>query len=167
MRKEKLQCYECKKIKPRNEFYVRNLKKYPGRDYRSSYCKVCDKAQSNERYVRYGGNYQKNYYKNNKRKVLLKHLEYRTSWRNKVINHLGGKCVKCGFMDIRALQIDHINGGGRAERKVLNYQTIGLYKKVLEDKENKYQLLCANCNWIKKVEKREVGYGNREKIIYD
>lgn len=23
--------------------------------------------------------------------------------------------------------------------------------------ENKYQLLCANCNWIKRVEKGEIG----------
>lgn len=30
---------------------------------------------------------------------------------------LGGSCVKCSFLDSRALQIDHINGGGTQERK--------------------------------------------------
>jgi hypothetical protein len=76
-----------------------------------------------------------------------------------VIVKLGAKCVKCGFSDLRALQIDHIAGGGAQE--LLRGSTQNrrhYYKKVLESiaaKENKYQLLCANCNWIKRWENKE------------
>lgn len=72
---------------------------------------------------------------------------------------LGNKCVRCGFTDRRALQVDHVNGGGHQEIKNLSAQQ--RYFNVLRStklKENKYQLLCANCNWIKRCEnKKEIG----------
>lgn len=73
---------------------------------------------------------------------------------------MGGRCKNCGFSDERALQIDHINGGGVKEKKNVktNYNSF-LLKQIQEDKEQfikKYQLLCANCNWIKKAENKEV-----------
>jgi hypothetical protein len=52
------------------------------------------------------------------------------------------------------LQIDHVNGNGSKERKNI---TLSLFlKKVLADKEGNYQLLCANCNFIKKHINNEV-----------
>lgn len=76
--------------------------------------------------------------------------------REASLNILGNKCVKCGFSDARALQVDHINGGGSLDREIKggNY-----FKRVINSviaKENKYQLLCANCNWIKRFENNEV-----------
>ena len=72
--------------------------------------------------------------------------------RIRVLEHLGDKCVKCGFDDERALQIDHIHGGGRRELQRLG-GTYRVYKLVLKsDPGVKYQLLCANCNWIKRFE---------------
>lgn len=71
---------------------------------------------------------------------------------------LGNKCVKCGFSDRRALQIDHIKGGGIKERRIGN--TRQFHRKVLtsvKKSEHKYQLLCANCNWIKRFENGEWG----------
>jgi len=65
---------------------------------------------------------------------------------------LGGKCCKCGFDDARALQIDHINGGGTREQKRIGGRAI--YQRVLDGYEG-YQVLCANCNWIKRTEKDE------------
>ena len=68
------------------------------------------------------------------------------------------ECVTCGFSDQRALQIDHINGGGLKDLKKHGNQNqylnsiLALPKKEAEDK---YQVLCANCNWIKRVEKEE------------
>lgn len=77
--------------------------------------------------------------------------------RDKTIDILGGKCVRCGFSDKRALQIDHINGGGSKERKERTYKK--QFHQVVIDSfianEGKYQLLCANCNWIKRFEKNE------------
>ena len=81
---------------------------------------------------------------------------YREKWRSIMIDALGGKCVRCGFSDERALQIDHVNGGGRSEHR--KYSPSIFCKKVItEAKSGKYQILCANCNWIKKSEKGEVG----------
>ncbi len=71
---------------------------------------------------------------------------------------LGGKCVRCGFNDIRALQVDHINGGGMAEHR--EYRSRTKYWKMvilsITNEEKKFQLLCANCNWIKRSENKEL-----------
>ena len=81
----------------------------------------------------------------------------RMKQKREVFELLGNKCVRCGFSDPRALQIDHINGHGLRERKqfksfhsYLNH-VIEQIKKGSKD----YQLLCANCNWIKKSENDE------------
>ena len=82
--------------------------------------------------------------------------DYAIKQRNAAIEALGGKCVKCEFSDRRALQIDHINNDGHIERKNGKFGS-RFNKHVLESflkKENKYQLLCANCNWIKENERR-------------
>lgn len=74
--------------------------------------------------------------------------------RAEIVTKLGGKCKRCGFDDPRALQIDHVNGDGWTELK----GQIGKYaylKGVLADMKSRYQLLCANCNWIKRAEEGE------------
>ena len=76
--------------------------------------------------------------------------------RAECLTLLGGQCIKCGFSDERALCIDHVNGGGRYERRHTN--NITYLRGILESikaKENKYQCLCANCNSIKAVELKE------------
>lgn len=72
--------------------------------------------------------------------------------RLRAIAILGDKCVRCGFSDERALQVDHVDGGGNKERRRIG--TTRVYYLVLKD-SSPYQLLCANCNWIKKVENNE------------
>jgi hypothetical protein len=89
-----------------------------------------------------------------KRLIMRKH-------REDLIKFMGGKCIKCGFNDIRALQVDHINGGGCKERKAIGLATF--YHNVRIDPK-KYQLLCANCNWIKRWENNE-NTGPRTKVI--
>ena len=82
--------------------------------------------------------------------------EYTQRQRMTVIELLGRECIKCGFSDIRALQVDHINGGGMKELRKGNGS--GYFNKIIRSistKENKYQLLCANCNWIKRFENNE------------
>ena len=82
--------------------------------------------------------------------------------RPQLLNLFGNKCQKCGFSDIRALQFDHINGGGRKEGKFFSLKShgrIAWYRYYLSNSEvakQKLQLLCANCNWIKRIEKKEV-----------
>ena len=45
------------------------------------------------------------------------------------------------------------NGGGVRERKGMS--PFKYYEKVLQGGREKYQILCANCNFIKKVENNE------------
>lgn len=77
--------------------------------------------------------------------------------RMKVIAALGGKCQRCDFADYRALQVDHIHGGGSWEFRTTGWPAF--YRRVLETLEKEYQLLCANCNQIKKHENGEHSRG--------
>ena len=65
-----------------------------------------------------------------------------------------GCCVKCGFNDSRALQIDHINNDGAEERKKLFGSRLDAgirfyYYLKRNNFPEGYQVLCANCNIIK------------------
>ena len=76
--------------------------------------------------------------------------------RRNALDHLGGACKACGYNDERALVIDHVDGNGAKERKA-GLTGRALYYAVLSDTEGKYQLLCANCNTIKRIEMKEHG----------
>lgn len=84
----------------------------------------------------------------------------RTTLREQILDILGRKCVRCGFdADSRALQIDHVNGGGSQQRKKLVFGT-PYYRHILESVQanrGEYQILCANCNVIKRMELQEHG----------
>jgi hypothetical protein len=77
--------------------------------------------------------------------------------RAEILALLGNRCVRCGFSDPRALQIDHIHGKGREERYNggWTYYTNLLAKIKAGSKD--YQILCSNCNWIKRSELKEDG----------
>mgnify|MGYP001558576698 CR=1 FL=1 len=77
---------------------------------------------------------------------------YYSKLRDAAIIKLGGKCTKCGYIDVRALQIDHIHGGGTEEVHRIGHQEI--FRRILAGEEG-YQILCANCNWIKRDERKE------------
>lgn len=74
--------------------------------------------------------------------------------KEEIFNKLGHSCCKCGFSDKRALQIDHVFGGGNQEHAEISNARAFL-QKVLSDTEGLYQILCANCNWIKRMENKE------------
>lgn len=82
-------------------------------------------------------------------------------FRMLVLEALGGKCARCGFTDTRALQIDHVNDDGCLE--VNRMGTVPFYRMILrqmsEGTMTKYQVLCANCNWIKRYEKENGSNG--------
>lgn len=94
-----------------------------------------------------------------KEAVLARNAEHSKKWRlsarQKIIMALGGKCAWCGFDDWRALQVDHINGGGTTERRKRN-STRAYLEDIANGNSAKYQLLCANCNQIKRYEAGEV-----------
>lgn len=98
--------------------------------------------------------YQRAYNQSHQSDFRRRAREFVQRERQKVIDFLGGRCIRCGFIDIRALQADHVNGGGSKDRRGKRTS----YKEVV-DNPGKYQLLCANCNWIKRVENGEVRRG--------
>jgi hypothetical protein len=103
--------------------------------------------------------YAKKWYASNIELHRKNRRENNKKRRLELISLLGGKCVQCGFSDTRALQIDHINGGGSKERKGYGHSASSLKQKVensIKQDLGEYQLLCANCNWIKREEKMEL-----------
>lgn len=73
---------------------------------------------------------------------------------------LGGICVRCGFSDVRALQIDHIDGNGYGQHGGMHGKgrPRAVYARIAKGDREGFQLLCANCNWIKRAENREDGH---------
>ena len=80
---------------------------------------------------------------------------YNSYYKSLVYKKLGNKCKRCSFSDIRALQIDHVNDD--ADYSVIKNR-ISLFKEILDDTANRFQILCANCNWIKRVENQREGH---------
>jgi hypothetical protein len=99
---------------------------------------------------------------NFRKKRAIQERKRRKALKEKVYAKFGNKCNNpaCqwlmpdglrGCSDTRCLQIDHKFGDAKKDEK--NGYARGsnkFLKAVLEDLENRYQLLCANCNWIKR-----------------
>jgi|SRR5271154_4846439 len=81
--------------------------------------------------------------------------EYRQLRWTAIVKY-GGKCSRCGFADWRALQFDHVKGGGRSDPNgYRSTSSITYMKYVLNALFGEFQLLCANCNVIKRCENSE------------
>lgn len=100
------------------------------------------------------------YRTNNKEYLAKRRNELLNKRKNMVYDLLGHQCSRCGFADKRALQIDHIQGFGKKSRKRFTnsmHYYICIHRSVLNN-ENLYQILCANCNWIKRYENKECSW---------
>lgn len=100
---------------------------------------------------------QKTRYHNNKFRLLFIRRKSLNTFRERLFHLLGHVCVKCGYHDKRALQFDHINGHGSKELALYPSKD-KYYKKYVNDPElakRTFQVLCANCNIIKRFEKAE------------
>ena len=95
-----------------------------------------------------------------------KRIRFRRNLKTRVYDLLGNRCSnrQCawinsdgsrGCSDRRCLQVDHIMGGGVQERKKKFLTTFSMYFDVIKN-PHRYQLLCANCNWIKRFINSEV-----------
>lgn len=118
-------------------------------------------------------------YQENREKILERRNseKYKEHMRNiqksvriKLIEILGGKCSnpKClvsnGCEDIRCLQIDHIHGGGTNQLRTHgSYSVMKYYLNHLNEARADLQILCANCNWIKRAELNETKLGWKKK----
>lgn len=86
--------------------------------------------------------------------------KYAQKLREQVLTFYGNSkmaCVKCGFTDIRALTIDHINGKGNEHRKQShNHGGTSFYIWLRKSNYPEgYQTLCMNCQFIKRKENNE------------
>jgi hypothetical protein len=101
-------------------------------------------------------------YRRNRVKVIKQHRHTRDFRRKELMALLGQhECVTCGFNNYSALQFDHIGGGGSEDLLRFNghHQMYKYYLAHPEEAKQKLQVLCANCNWIKRYKYREVsGY---------
>jgi hypothetical protein len=126
-------------------------------------------------YKKYRQKYNKQWWQENKEQDTARHkmwylqqksfinwerrIKYRKA-RETVFHVLGQHCcVKCGFHDKRALQFDHINGGGSKQHRVdfLNKRVefYLYYAYHPEEARRTLQVMCSNCNAIKRIEKGE------------
>lgn len=63
-------------------------------------------------------------------------------------------CSQCGYANLDALSLDHVNNDGTPHRKAIG----GGYNIYWDLKRRDYppgfQVLCMNCNWLKEVKRR-------------
>ncbi len=99
-----------------------------------------------------------NYKEKYREKNRLKKRAYNALERVEVLKHYSPNliCVRCGFSDLRALSLDHIKGGGNKERIRLRRRGVNFYRWLKQNGyPNIYQVLCMNCQFIKRHENGE------------
>lgn len=93
---------------------------------------------------------QHEYYLRNRKKLIRQFTAYkkereRKLWA-KLLRHFDYRCAWCGETDTVVLELDHLNGGGTRQRKLLNRPAMLIF--ALEHLD-RFQILCRNCNWRK------------------
>ena len=81
----------------------------------------------------------------------LSNIKRGNKLRLEVLKHYSPelKCNRCGFSDIRCLDINHIN----PETKIKNQNgKILVYYLKKNNYPKEFEVLCRNCNWIKYLE---------------
>jgi len=100
------------------------------------------------------------YYKNRER-VLKTESERLVNMRLKIHKILNqNSCVYCGYSTWAALQFDHINGGGNKMRREFNSGR-AMYRYYIKNPDitkKELQIVCANCNFIKRDKERMVNH---------
>ena len=85
--------------------------------------------------------------------------DYDKRQRHKIYDMLGGaRCVCCGEKDPIFLQIDHVDNNGSSHRKSLGTRAVKLkhYAAYLSENPGGLQVLCANCNYAKLMNKGDL-----------
>ncbi len=112
-----------------------------------SYCKDCASIYSQE----YNNARKEARVIQNRKYVQDRKIEVLTYYSRGAL-----RCVKCEFSDIRALSIDHIDGGGGYHRKSDTSLGTNFYRWLKRNGYPEgYQVLCMNCQFIKRYEKHE------------
>ena len=90
------------------------------------------------------------------------HRKWYAAVRRTVFEHYSGgaiRCAACGFENIDALVLDHVNNNGAAERRYVKAASV-FVRLIKLNFPSGYQVLCANCNMIKEqLRRREAADG--------
>lgn len=146
--------YRQTHLEQMKEFEKKRRQKPKEREYKKNYDAM---YQKKSKYKDYQKNYHKKLRDKHGEELNKKSREYHKKLRLAIISaYTNGtmKC-KCGYTDIRALTIDHINGGGRQERKRIGSNSVFYNYLIKNNFPEGYQILCANCNTIKRIENNE------------
>lgn len=96
-------------------------------------------------------------YQRDKLQIALNHRKRKQKIKVEVLTHYGGgslSCIKCGETRLPALSIDHINGRGTEERKLLGKAGYGFYHWLKKQEyPDGYQTLCMNCQFVVREER--------------
>lgn len=119
---EQSRCRRCKEMKTSEMFAKRSDSKHPRR-----ICKPC---------------------KNEQTRMVWRKL------RIEIFDYYGWECKCCGETMRQFLSLDHINNDGYLDKNPNGDKKSGKELYLLVKKQgfpSKYQTLCMNCNWGKKV----------------
>ena len=140
------------------------------KQYHREYNRKWREKEENLLYQRW---YQREYYKKNREKILAGQTKNRGKAENRyqlrarryhrfkiqALKMYGGeepKCAWCGENRYECLQIDHINDDGYKDRRIAKSSIGGgenFFRWLIKQphQPDKYQVLCANCNVVKRL----------------
>lgn len=104
----------------------------------SSWCRDCSNG------------YRREHKKANKKYWQQVYKEAKIKLRTEIFSYYGGRCTCCGESTYEFLSLDHVHGGGHAERKLLK-GTETIMRKIRRGElpKDNYTVLCHNCNQAK------------------
>lgn len=152
-------CPTCEKPLTLDNFYVRVDR--PNRP-RQSECIECFKVRQRRNYAAKHTEFRL--------KAKLRQAKRRIHDKHAVFMHYGGYvCACCGETEKLFLQLDHIeNDGGHFRRNVIKAKTGNgageeTYAWIIKNNfPPGFQVLCANCNWGKRMNKGVCPHHNKE-----
>jgi hypothetical protein len=153
LRRKKFHIFEC--INCKNQFSVRGrITRKRQRLYCSYKCssthkKKCSHEECSKQIMYYNRTGLCDYHYQKKRRKKTK---------DELFQILGNKCVCCGETDRLYLQVDHVNNDGHAHRNSneKKHHHHSEYLRYLAKNPGGLQLLCANCNFAKKLNDGEL-----------
>ena len=116
------------------------------------YCRKCACDKTREGYKRGRRNRiesSQRWYRRNADRIKIMRRDRMYRLRQEVIDGYGGKCTCCGETEREFLTVEHLNGDGCKERKVMHYDQM-LQQIINEEFPSRYTILCMNCNFAKR-----------------
>lgn len=156
------------------------------RDSTNDNLKIIDKRQKSREWKLNNkervSQYNKQYYNKNRDSEIQRARNYRLNnikkynqwsrertlyFKNIIYDILGRSCAICGYYeDIKCLQLDHIHGNGRKQRSNKSVRNFYCYYASNLDKiKTDLQLLCINCNWLKRLQDAQERLKNNPTIL--